>query len=261
LEERLLAIQRRPEGLKVARPGYPGLFLAQGVATKILTEIFANQPVVLEDLPEAQGRRLQAVKDTAKRLEGQRLVIRRLSDRFAVAYDTNQEHPLFFHVAKILSALAAENGLSVVRRKGRPRAKVRTPASVLQKKFMGQDPHPIYTLFGSRRRTSAVLTIAAMGELDQTTIGKIVQSARDSTIIRLLDPIEGDGLIVSSVIGLFTTYKLAEAPWAGPLRDLALAVIELDPLFKSRLAAGKVILANGPGRAPLRRHLGIPDPP
>jgi hypothetical protein len=78
----------------------------------------------------------------------------------------------------------------------------------------------------------------------------------DGDMLRLLDPIEADGVLESRIVGSIRVYRLVQHPWTAAL---ATAVLEHRPDLASRVSAAKTMLRTGAssGLVHLRRRLGL----
>jgi hypothetical protein len=131
--------------------------------------------------------------------------------------------------------------------------------SVTELEIFGRPSGDILTVFGSHRRTMAVMLVASMVRGDASTIARIADVQTDRSMHQLLDPIEADGIFVSQIVGSIRLYSLADMPWAQPLRKVVQAIVAERPKLVSRIAPGEQLLLTGrfSNRVHLRRWLGI----
>jgi hypothetical protein len=177
-------------------------------------------------------------------------------------YALRDDHPLCIKIGAILQALGQANGLTLpIERKRISPDMLLSPPTVREKKgeLFGSPAHPIFTIFGTPNRTQAILLVAALGEVDKTTIAKFVGVSTDRGMMSLLDPIEGDALFAPSDVNQFVTYRLPDAVWSAPLHELAMHVCRIDPLFGSRVSATRKMLRSGIRRRQLAANLDKPE--
>jgi hypothetical protein len=252
---------RRDTGIKARRAGYPALFLGSSAVTKTLTEIGAMEPVAVNDLPERATVTDANLGHTVRRLIALGLVRRFRQpahlDRYHLTLD--RRHPLFHQVRSTLRTVAAANGLE-----WRPSPPPPEELAVLEgRNVTGLRPfgHPaghIETIFGHPNRTVAVLVLG-IGAADASTLARVAGVRTDGDMLRLLDPLEADGLLISEMFGSIRLYALAPAPWSSAAKNLARAILQENGQLASRVAPARALMLTGDysNRVHLRRLLGI----
>jgi hypothetical protein len=250
---------RRAEGLRSARPGYPALFNGLSSATKLLAEIAALEPAHTFMLPERQLLSQGAVNVTTRRLEAQGLVrrfrpLKRPGDRLAL----DRRHPYWRPIRTLLMAIAQSNNLAFPDEPPKLPTKREAKeffASTRAKKIFGEEPDPVYTLFGRPGRTLAILGVATIGVMDMSSLGRLIEYNTRGGIMQATRPIVADGVFVSEDVGNLVVLSLPEAPWADGLRGLAAAICERDRRLAGDLQAARDQMVGGVFRAPMKRRL------
>jgi hypothetical protein len=220
------------------------------------------EPVAVNDLPEGGTVTDANLGHTVRRLIALGLVRRFRQpahlDRYHLTLD--RRHPLFQQVRSSLRAIAAPNGLEW---KPSPRPPeelaVEEGRNVTNLRLFGCPPGDIEAIFGHPNRTVAVLIASAIGAADPSTIARVAGVRPDGDMLKLLDPLEDDGLLVSAMFGSIRLYCLAIAPWLPTVLDLCRSVLTCRPDLASRIAPARTLMAYGrhSGRTNLRRRLGL----
>lgn len=253
---------RKRFGTKSCRIGYPALFLGSAAVTKTLTEIAALEPVVINDLPERHNVTDANLGHTVRRLIALGLVRRFRNpdhlDRYLLTLD--RRHPLFQQVRSTLRAIADENGLEW-RPSPRPPEElaVQEGPNVTGLRPFGCPPGDLETIFGHPNRTVAVLVLGSIGVADASTLARVAGVRTDGDMLRLLDPLEADGLLISEMFGSIRLYALAPAPWSSAAKNLARAILQENGQLASRVAPARALMLTGDysNRVHLRRLLRI----
>jgi hypothetical protein len=131
--------------------------------------------------------------------------------------------------------------------------------NVTDLKVFGRSNGDVETIFGTPNRTGAVLTVAALGMADGSTIARVCRVQTDGDMHKLLDPIESDGIFSSRMIGQIRLYSLGPGNWVEPTERLARAILERNPLLASRVSSGRRLMLTGgfSSRKHLRSRLGL----
>jgi hypothetical protein len=253
--------------MKSRRDGYPAIFLRSGAATQTLVAIAAHEPATVADIQE-----INTVTNGMIALVGKRLVRQGLIRRYArarpgkspvVEHVLEPNHPQANEIRLLVRCIAAMNGFTV------PELAPALPTSrriaekqkTTEKRLFRLDGATWKTLFGAPKRSLTLLLLALTGELDASTICRVVRAKQDGARYKFLDPIEDDGLVVRRPLGAMLMYSLADAPWTEPFRRLAEAIANDDEAVRSMSTAARALMLAGghSKRKNLRGHLGVAD--
>jgi len=250
---------RRVGGVSTKRAGYPALFNGTSSATKLLVEIAAKEPARRCDLEENEIRLRGSINLGIRRLEAQGLVRRYMARRThrLAQLMFNRSHPLWTPIRSLLAAIAESNGLDF------PKAPAQLPSfaeiaprgSTATLRIYGHEPDPIYTLFGSERRTIKILAVATVGVVDQSTLARLAGHNTTNEIACAIKPLVADRIFVSEFVGNLTVFSLPKEPWANELRELAAAICKRDNRLAGELRALRTMMISGVYRAPMKRRL------
>lgn len=233
---------------KCNRSGYPALVLGSSAGTKTLVEIGAREPVAINDLPERHLVTDANLGFTVRRLVALGLVRRYRNpehlDRYLLALDSR--HPLAEPVAALLRVIAARNRLRWTPSPSPSEdfAAVEGP-NVTELRPFGHPAGDLLTLLGHPNRTLALFLIAALGQVDPTTIARVVGVPTDGDMLRLMDPLEADGVVQSRMVGSIRLYRLRPARWAGAVKTLVSAVAQHDPSVAQATAVARALMLSG----------------
>ena len=229
---------RRPGGVKAQRDGYPALILGQAAATKTLAEIAALEPVSVERLPEMQNVTPQNIGFTVRRLVAVGLVrrYRSLEHPRRRVLMLNRQLPWVDELRALLRSIGG-GGLEwpAVPVADLPEGRAVVEGSnVTNLKVFSRANSDVETLFGTPNRTLAIMAVESVGGVDASTIARVCSVQTDGDTLRLLGPIEADGMFVSEMVGRVRIYSLAATPCTENIRALCKCVLENHPAVGPR---------------------------
>jgi len=259
---RVAAPRGRRKSPKAHRPGYPAFVLGSSAVTKTLVEIAALEPVAVNDIPERERVTDANLGHTVRRLTALGIVRRYHDPLHAGHYllTLNPDNPLIEQLRAVLRGLARKNRL-----RWAPSAPtnefvaVDEGPNVTNLRIFGRGGGDVECLFGHPNRTIAIILVGALGRVDPSTIARVAGVPTDGDMLRLIDPIEADGLVVSEMVGSIRLYQFPKTGWTPTLTALIKTILDQHPLIASRVAAAKVLMLSGgfSNRVHLRRKLGF----
>jgi len=130
---------------------------------------------------------------------------------------------------------------------------------VTELRIFGRRGGDIETLFGHPNRTLALILIGALKRVDPSTIARLCGVTTDGDMLRLMDPIEADGVVVSEMVGSIRLYEFPKTGWAPTVTTLIGEILNRDPVLQSRVKAARALMLTGrfSNRIHLRRQLGF----
>ncbi|HTD33679.1 MAG TPA: helix-turn-helix domain-containing protein [Candidatus Elarobacter sp.] len=208
-------------------------------------EIAALGPVAVNDLRERANVTDANLGYTVRRLVALGLVRRWRNpahrDRYQVSLD--DRHPCAKQICKFAEAVWSANGQSwTLSPPPSHDLAVDEGPNVRALRLFGRRPGHVEMLLGHPNRTLALLILGALGACDPTTIARVVGVRTDGDMLRLMDPLEADAVVVSARFGSIRLYTLAEAPWTSAFRALARAVVAQDPQLAETAAIASTLM-------------------
>lgn len=267
------ALERQPRTDRTRRlserAGYPPIFLGAGSVTQTLVAIASREPATTAEVRQINPVINPTLHVTVARLVSQRLVRRFWRPGPGASSITElvleRDHPQFVEVRSLIKIIAASNEIPVPLRPRRlpDHQLVTEKRETLEWRLFRGQQEPWSSLFGSRKRTLTLLMLALAGDLDATTICRIVRSPSDKRRYAFLDPLEDDALIERRIVGdgLMWRYGLVEAYWTKAFRRLARAIANEDDGLQAMTAVASRLMTygNSPIRKGFRRHIAIDD--
>lgn len=244
-----------------ARPGWPPLVFGNGCDTKLLAEIAFAEPVTILNLPERQSYSESAFTYRTYRLLAIGFIRRfrnaeqELRGRPPYFYSLNAHHPLAPELRDLIGAIGLTAGLKISK-KPFTKNDDKPDGSPFKHKTLRARRNladPLLTLFGSSKRTLAIILIAQLEPIDRVTIARLMGIDANYGVEKVLHPIEADGLIECEISGLFNLYRLRKYPWTPALIRLVRAVVNMNPNLQSLAHAGRTLAHTGRYRARPRK--------
>lgn len=239
-----------PNGRKRSpiQPGYPPLFRANSIATKVLVEVGTAEPAHGTDIAA-----LQAVNNRRSSVLLRKLVIAGLLERWVLKSRPNGFHyrlsdiePPATSVRAVLASIGEANGLVVPVQTPPPQKAHRIEVAPTDDQGERHGIHygPL-SILGTPLRTLAIVIVAMLGEVDENTIARACAVATDKSVLDLLRPIQRDGIFVTSTVGRFKMCALPDVTWRPPLEALARTIVTMDPNAGALVEAARQIRVGG----------------
>jgi len=242
------------------QPGYPPLFRANSIATKVLVDVASAEPLHGTDIAA-----LQAVSNVRSSVLLRKLVIGGLLERLVLEtrpsgyhYRLSDIEPLATPVRAVVASLGAANGLVVPGHTPQPEKARRIDVAPTDDQG---DRHGIHYgllwILGTPLRTLAIVIVAILGEADENTVARACAVTTDKSMPALLKPIQRDGIFVTSTVGRFKMCAIPDAAWKPSLESLARTIARVDPNAGALVEAARQIRTGGTwhGRKFLERYL------
>ena len=232
------------------RKGFPPLFLASAIATKTLSEVHFQQPVLANELALTSGRSKENTNTLIRQLV-QRGLLRRftLTERQRQTLDPrfltiNDFLPFTTELKAALQSFGETNGFEALI----------NHSEALELNFPVNEKFDLRadTLFGPYRRTAAIVVVALIDKLDSITITKVTGSTPPASVV-LFHRLERDGIFEREHDGKSVLYSLSSASWAAPFATFIRKLTISEPRFASLASTAKTLRTTGFGNH--KRHL------
>ncbi len=242
------------------------MFLGNSLATRVLVEIGSAEPARRNAIPALAALSASGAEGLLRKMAIAGLIGRwTTAERWNVFdYRLAREGPLTPAVRRVLTAVGAANAVRIGPPAPIPEGSCLVDAPTTPRQFpkRGAQGSPL-TWLGSPLRTLAVILVAQLEEVDESSVARGCGVKTQHEMLALLRPMERDGLFTATTVGPFRVYRLAETPWREALRALCSAIADFDGTVGATVAATRQVRTGGTHhtRAFLGRYLrdGVPS--